>query len=521
MRDRDGDVLIVGLGPTGAVLAGLLGAHGVRVIVVERDLDIYPLPRAAHFDHEIMRVYQQLGVGEAVLEHARPAPAYEFRAADGTVLLRMDASSRPSPSGWATGYMFHQPGVERAVRTKLAHLPTVEIRLGARLEALRQDLEGVEALTVGPGGETRITARFAVGCDGASSRVRETLDVALEDFQFDEPWLVVDVRVLEPDRLPNVNLQLCDPARPTTCVLMGPGRHRWEFMLLDGETADQVLDDAFIQARLARWDCADAVVIERKAVYRFHGLLAERWRDGRILLAGDAAHQMPPFAGQGMCSGVRDAANLAWKLAAVVRGEADAALLDTYGPERAPHVRDYINLAIGMGRVVCALDPAVVAARDAAMTTRREAGAAPLTPAAPAPFGAGAAVMPSPGAGVLFPQPWGEDGGSMVRLDDVLGQGAWLIADLGCHAGRDVARVSGVKAWDLADVALDPFRAALRAWLDQHEAKGVLVRPDRYVFATGDPAVLMKAYADRLRPRTARARPTRDEGAVTRGGGGA
>jgi 3-(3-hydroxy-phenyl)propionate hydroxylase len=168
--------------------------------------------------------------------------------------------------------------------------------------------------------------------------VRQAVGIGLFDYGFDEPWLVVDVKLQPGARAPDVNLQVCDPARPTTCVLSGPGRHRWEFMLLPGETSEDVLRDGFIESLLAPWDCGP-LEIERRAVYRFHGLVAETWRLGRVLLAGDAAHQMPPFAGQGLCSGLRDAANLAWKLDAVLGGRAHEALLDTYQPEREPHTR--------------------------------------------------------------------------------------------------------------------------------------------------------------------------------------
>lgn len=468
----DCDVLIVGLGPVGAALAALLGDLGVSVLVVEKDPEVYPLPRAAHFDHEIMRLFQQLGVTEAVSQHARPAPAYEFRAADGRVLMRMEGSAGGSPSGWRASYMFHQPGLEHALRAKVAADPKVETRIGVRFTGYVEDAEGVVATLEGPGGRQTVRARFLVGCDGGSSAVRAALGGGLFDYGFDEPWLVIDVRVNEGARVPEVNLQICDPARPTTCVLMGPGRHRWEFMLLPGETAEQVLADDFILPLVAAWDCGD-IEIERRAVYRFHGLVANRWRQGRVILAGDSAHQTPPFAGQGMCAGLRDAANLAWKLAAVLEG-ADPALLDTYQSEREPHVRAFIELAIGMGRLVCTLDPEAAAARDAAMTG--PGPKPPLPSFSPPPLGPGCLLPGSPAAGTLFFQPWADDRG----LDDVLGAGPWLIGRADLNAAR-----------------LAPYRAALSDWLEKQGAEAVLVRPDRYVFGTGDAAVLAAAWSAR------------------------
>jgi 3-(3-hydroxy-phenyl)propionate hydroxylase len=483
----DCDVLVVGLGPVGAVLTGLLAQRGVQVIAVDKDAAPYPLPRAVHFDHEIMRIFQQLGVAERMRPHARDLPDYEFRAADGRVLVNL-RPPRETPCGWGSGYMFHQPSLEGVLRERLEALHTSDIRLGQRLDALAQDVGGVTARLETPAGPASIRARYLVGCDGAWSAVREAIGGGLFDYQFDEPWLVVDVKAGAGCRVPDVNIQLCDPARPTTCVLSGPGRHRWEFMLLPGETADAMLDDAVVRRLIAPWECGP-VEIERMAVYRFHGLVANRWRAGRLLIAGDAAHQTPPFAGQGMCAGMRDAANLAWKLDAILRGSASAALLDTYQAEREPHVRAAIELAIGMGQVVCTLDPEAAARRDAAMLAAQAGGASALPPMTPAPFASGCVLAGSAGAGALFPQPTAGQGGARLWLDDQLGDAACLIARKGA-AGEP----PGVRVLDLDAEALAPFRPALLAWLDQCQAEAVLVRPDRYVFGTGAPRGLLEAW---------------------------
>ncbi|HEX3918911.1 MAG TPA: bifunctional 3-(3-hydroxy-phenyl)propionate/3-hydroxycinnamic acid hydroxylase [Caulobacteraceae bacterium] len=482
------DVLIVGLGPVGATLAALLGDAGVDVIAIDRLVEVYPLPRAAHFDHEIMRVFQALGIADEVLRHARPATGYEFRSAEGEVLVSFgDMAAQLAPSGWAGGYMFNQPGLERALRAKLAAAPTVQVLLGAAFERLQVDDGGVRAEIAGPDGPLEVRARYLVGCDGAWSPVREAIGAGLDDLQFDEPWLVIDAIPRPGAQMPTINLQICDPARPTTCVLMGPGRHRWEFMMLPGETAEAVLEDAFIEGLLASWNVD--VEIERKAVYRFHGLVADKWRAGPVLIAGDAAHQTPPFAGQGMCAGIRDAANLAWKLSAILAGRADDVLLDTYQIEREPNARAYIQVAIGMGRVVCTLDPAMAAARNAQMLATRASGARPLPPAAPPPMTGPGVLEGSPRAGELFPQPVAEG----ARLDDMLGPGAWLISAAPPTDAPDLTAIG------LDDSRLTPFRPKLAGWLTANSAEAVLVRPDRIVFGAGAPAALTEAWSRVLR----------------------
>jgi 3-(3-hydroxy-phenyl)propionate hydroxylase len=481
----DCDVLVVGMGPVGAALATLLADEGVKVIAIDKSTEVYPLPRAAHFDHEVMRIFQKLGVAQQVLQHARPVTGYEFRNARGDVLLSFGGMDAITASGWPSGYMFNQPGLERALRARLAALPNAKVILGAEFTAMQTAADRVEAQIAGPRGAARtVRARYLVGCDGAWSPVREAMGVGLDDLHFDEPWLVIDAIPRAGCRLPTINLQICDPARPTTCVLMGPGRHRWEFMMLPGETPEVVLDEAFIQGLLAPWNVD--VEIERKAVYRFHGLIAERWRAGRVLIAGDAAHQTPPFAGQGMCAGIRDAANLAWKLAAVLRGEAGEGLLDTYQTEREPNARAYIQIAIGMGRVVCTLDPEQAKARDSQMLAARQAGQAPAPPAAPPPTTGPGVIEGSPGAGAAFPQAVAGD----ARMDDALPRGGWLISRR--EAGQVPATLAAIA---LDDPRLVPFRAGVERWLDAKAVDAVLVRPDRLVFGSGAAGDLIKAWS--------------------------
>jgi 3-(3-hydroxy-phenyl)propionate hydroxylase len=483
------DVLVVGAGPTGVTLGLLLARSGVRTLVIDKEAEIYPLPRAAHVDHETMRTFQTLRVADAIAASCRLVPSYDFLNRDGQVLMRFDGLDRIGPGGWPVSNMIHQPSIEAILNDGGREQPNFELRRGWSFSALTEHDDRVLASVTTDAGEVSVGARFLVGADGARSPVRAAAGIDLEDLQFDESWLVIDVVVRDFARLPKPNLQICDPARPTTCVVMGSGRHRWEFMLRPGETAEDLMDDATIAALLTPWNVDGAVTLERKAVYRFNAKVAKAWRRARVLLAGDAAHLTPPFAGQGLCAGLRDAANLAWKLGAVITHGASDQLLDSYQSERDPHARSLIELAMMMGRTVCTTDEAAAQARDAAMIAARAGGKSPTL--APAHLSTGCLDSSAP-AGEYFPQPLATDG---TRLDDVLGPRAWLI----CGTPSDSAKSHGLREVTLDDPAVAPFRSALARWLSDRECAAVLVRPDRYVFGAGDAAELRRAWDDWMR----------------------
>lgn len=463
MNPIECDVLIAGGGPTGVTLGILLAHQGVSVLIAEKEADIYPLPRAAHLDHETMRILQAAGVADAVAATSRTTDRYDFLTANGQVLLRFEGSAQTGPGGWPGANMIHQPSVEAALRARLAELPSARLESRWELRSFAEDATGITATIATPDGEREVRARYLVGADGARSPVREASGIVFEDLNFEEPWLVVDALVDDASRLPQVNLQICDPARPTTCVLMGEGRHRWEFMILPGEAPEQVSSDASVEKLLAPWNVKGAIRLERKAVYTFRARIAQQWRKGRVLLAGDAAHQTPPFAGQGMCSGLRDAMNLAWKLGAVLRGAPDT-LLDTYKQERGPNLRATIDMAVMMGRIVCITSKWAAFVRNMKFKLARALGKLPDGPVQYPPISGGAIMAGTSGAGSYFPQPVADG----ERLDAVLGAGQWLL---------DRER--------LAEADLAPFREALETWLDRHQAEAVLVRPDRHVFGTG------------------------------------
>lgn len=478
----DCDLLVVGLGPVGDVLAALAQVHGLSVIAIERSPTLFPLPRAAVFDHEIMRIFQMIGVAERIVPLCRVPDRYQFITAAGDVLLDFPVAPF-GPFGWAETYALHQPAVEQVLRDRLGELG-VRTELGVIFEGLSQDGEGVTVDILKDNQARKIRARYVVGCDGSWSPVREALGIRLDDYAFDEPWLVLDTIIEEPGDLPIVCQQICDPRRPVTHMAMSGKRFRWEFMLKPGETPEEMLADERIRELIAPWNCVERMQIERKAVYRFHALVAEKWRSGRVLLAGDAAHQMPPFAGQGMCSGIRDAANLAWKIAAVVRGESDAAILDSFQEEREPHVRAIIATAIAMGQIVCMLDENAAAGRDRDMLARKASGAQDVSVSYPDLVSGH--LMDTPFAGALFPQAVADDG---TRFDAVLGLGPVLIQRFP-HAEFDTS----LRVLDLDSSELQKFRPTIDSWLVNAHVDAVLIRPDRHVFGTGEARQLQKFW---------------------------
>ena len=470
----DVDLLVIGFGPTGATLAGLAALRGLRVLVVERDTEIFPLPRAVQCDHEVLRILQELGCADEVLEGSILNDGLSFLGADREVLA---AATVPpmAPTGWPTSVFFHQPTFESILRRAVGDLG-VDVRLGHEVTAIDQhDGHVVASLADAP----PVRAGYVAGCDGARSLTRRAIGTGLRDSGFEEPWLVVDLLLDgEVPGLPTRCLQVCDPARPHTLVPMPANRFRFEFMLLPDEDPDEIQRPESIEGLLGAWIDPALVGIERAAVYTFHGLVATRWRDRRVFLAGDAAHQTPPFLGQGMCAGMRDAANLAWKLAAVLDGAPDA-LLDTYQSEREPHAQAVIDVAVGFGKIICELDPAAAAIRDEAMLAERAEAVAAGRPADEAPN-----VIPplAPGPAV------GAGGGELSlqplvagrRLDDLVGSGFALVTSQALDPQGDTAEF-----WRAHGVVLDAAaHPELEALLCGHAATAI--RPDRYVLARGD-----------------------------------
>lgn len=517
------DVIVVGCGPVGAMVANLLGGYGRSTLVVEQETAIHPQPRAIHFDDEVMRIFQAIGLQREIAAATRPILGMHFVDRQGRLLLEVSKSVGDHPLyGFPPANVFYQPTLETILRSGLARFPHVDLRLGWAMESFAQDEEGVAVTLCGEDGETAtVCGRFLLGCDGASSLIRRRAGIGLTDLGLHQPWLVVDLRQPTPAHDPNFVRQICDPARPATFVPSVGDRCRWEFMLLPGESPAEMLRPERVQALLAA-HTGNAVEIERAAVYTFHALLADRWRDGRIFLLGDAAHQMPPFLGQGMCAGMRDAHNLAWKADLVLRGLASPELLNTYQIERRPHVAQVIRMARIAGGIIQTRQRWSAALRNGLLRT---AMAIPpvrrwlrqLETAVPG-LRMGYFAPRNRAAGKLLPQPIVECAdGRVDLLDTFLGDGFALL-----HTGDATLieptmtrlRVIGSSAPWPGEYAIRDPSGKLIQWMADHRADLLIVRADRYVFggySSDDWANGLRELANRLNSHLAisRLRPDR------------
>jgi 3-(3-hydroxy-phenyl)propionate hydroxylase len=481
----DCDVAIVGCGPTGVVLANLLGQLGVRVVVLERDAEVYAVPRATHIDEETLRNFQATGLIDALLPHTMPFGRLQVVDRDGTVLLDNRVEEPETPHGYEGSRFFDQPAFERILRDGLARYDAVRLVTGAEVTAVEQNGDGV---VVRAGDAATVRASWVVGCDGGRSAVRGALGIETERLARKREWVIVDSLLKDPadaPRLPGCFQYILAPER-LSLYAHGVGlNRRWEFQLANGEGAPS-------EAEVLGWVSAHVdlglIEITRITSYAHTSMLAKTWRVGRVFVAGDAAHLMPPSAGQGMCSGIRDAVNLAWKLHLVVSGRAGAGLLDTYEVERKPHAREVLEGTLFIGRQ---LEANTGFERWRRRLQLRLLGAMPQLGRLlqsrglrRPPLRAG--FLDGPKAGRPLPHVRVRRDGAVVWLDDLVGYRFALVARAGAIGDADAgwASARGIGLWR-PGVDFEEVDGRLVRWMEREGVDFALARPDRQLFAAG------------------------------------
>ncbi|MEU1554883.1 bifunctional 3-(3-hydroxy-phenyl)propionate/3-hydroxycinnamic acid hydroxylase [Streptomyces scabiei] len=472
-------VVIVGAGPVGVTAALLLARHGIRSVVLERHRDIYPLPRAVAGDDEIHRILQAAGVGEEFTAISRPAGGLRLLDARHRVMAEFRRSPR-GHHGYPQSSMFDQPELERVLRDALARRPECELRGGVEVTGVSPETPGPVRVTYrDEDGDHELWADAVLGCDGANSLTREAIGGVWEDLHFEERWTVIDAETTGPVRCWEGVDQVCDPKQPGTFMRVNDTRYRWEFRLRNGRETVRELIAPWLPPS---YDGNFEVV--RETQYTFRARVADRWRRGRVFLLGDAAHLTPPFVGQGLCSGLRDAYNLTWKLARVLRQGADERLLDTYESERTPHARHVVRLAVAMGWAMTGGQDGAAAIRRRVLSAAcripalTERAGRDLSP----PLTAGPLVQRGIRrrlAGTHCPQPWVSSDGRRTRLDELLGDSFTILTTaVPSPSLTALAQGLGIRTVCVADLGDD---GTLAAWLRAGRVDAVLLRPDRVV----------------------------------------
>ncbi|MFT3664582.1 bifunctional 3-(3-hydroxy-phenyl)propionate/3-hydroxycinnamic acid hydroxylase [Piscinibacter sp.] len=501
------DVVIAGYGPTGATLAKLLARDGVSTLVVDREADIFDKPRAIGMDHEALRTLQFCEIAHELSPYLRAYQGSEWHGVNGQLIRRFAPAAPPYPLVWPPNVSFLQPKFERMLRHSVEREAHARTLLESEVLGF-EDLADAVAVTLRGRRDDRrrtVRAKYLIGCDGANSVVRSQLGVTMEDLECDEWWVVIDaLRNGEAD-FGDCNVQYCRPDRPGTYVV-GPGMlRRWEFRILPHESPDEFRQPERVQALLGEKVDTRQLTIWRSAVYRFQARVANDWGRGRVFLAGDAAHQTPPHLGQGLVSGLRDAANLAWKLRFVLAG-GSAWLLDTYRQERRPHFRALAKTARDFGEIIGVLDPREAERRDERLERALASRTAPETrqdlipPLSDGLLDRDEAGRPTPSAGELFMQiqvrprdgspPRLFDDGALPRFQ-LLTLGSEPMRWLDAEHARCWAAVGGER-WAIEspgrehlpgnEQVLVEHDGRFREWMQARRASAVLVRPDRYVY---------------------------------------
>jgi 3-(3-hydroxy-phenyl)propionate hydroxylase len=485
-------VLIVGAGPAGLTLANLLGTEGVLTLLVERNPGCVPEPRAVAIDGESLRTLQAAGLAETVCASIKQGFKADYINGDGVQLFTTDLTARPY--GYCLQNSFDQPTLERQLLAGLNRFECVTVAHNIELAEFAQDEDGVAAvLRTAEGTEHSVRAVFMVGCDGGRSSIRQSLGIAMVGDRLPQKWLVVDTVDTYLGEEPACRFY-CDPLRPAMTIIRPGSERRWEWMLVGDETEHEMLSNDRIDALLAEHTRPEQVEVYRKCVYSFSAVVAERFSEGRVFLAGDAAHMTPPFAGQGLNAGIRDVRNLSWKLAQVVKGALPQSLLATYNLERREAAKSVVDMAVGLGDQIQPTDAKAAAERDAffAELNADPAQAAGFAAETVAPLSdvrlSEGWFLPGGTGGQMLPQPKVTCDNGPVLLDELLGAGFTALV----KGGNDLpAKLSQHPLWQslspslcYLDSGAGTLPASSLAGFDDSAGTAItLLRPDRFVLA--------------------------------------
>ena len=462
------DVIIVGLGPTGGTLANLLALNGFSILILEREKDLYALPRAVHFDDEIMRVFQTIGITKKFLKKTIINKGTKFVNSNGKVLLDWPRPKSITENGWYPSYRFHQPDLEKNLRNRLKNFKKVKLMQNTEVIKINNSKESVDLLFKSKNKLQKVRSKYVVGCDGARSTTREQMGSVLDNLGFTQKWAVVDLILRKnKNKLPDRTIQYSNSERPATYCRNVGKRRRWEFAIQDNEDEKEILSDEYIWNFLKPWLNPKDAYLERKAIYIFQSAIARKWRKGRIFIAGDAAHLMPPFMGQGMCAGIRDVSNLAWKISWCIKNNHNEKFLDTYQTERFSNAKEYIETTMRMGEFVNA-----VGSENITDNISSGPGGTKSMQSIKPKLGVGLGSNKDENRGKIFPQLKMKNG---KTLDEKFSKSPLLLTSSKLSKKISLNKIQSITDKDIK---------GLNNLLKSYDAKAIIVRPDRFILKT-------------------------------------
>ena len=485
---KEFDVTIVGLGPAGGTLANLLAMHGFSILILDREKSFYPLPRAVHFDDEIMRVFQTIGITKDFLKHTIINKGTKFVNSKDKVILDWPRPKKITDNGWYPSYRFHQPDLEKKLRKKLKNYKKVSIEQNSEVKKIINSKNQVDIIyaNISSHKEYIVRSKYLVGCDGANSITRKQIKTTMDNLGCTQKWAVVDLILKKKkNNLPDRTIQYSNPKQPATYCRNVGKRRRWEFAIKKNHSDKKVLSERYIWNFLKPWLKKSEAIIERKTIYTFESAIARKWRKGRVFIAGDAAHLMPPFMGQGMCAGIRDASNLAWKIANCLRNKFNETLLNTYQSERSLNVKEYIETTMRMGEFVNAVESIQIT--DNIRSDNK--GIKSMQSIKPK-LGKGLGNLKDKNRGKTFPQFKLKNN---KTLDNNFSKKGMIVLSSDVNP-KTSKYYSILKAKNFSNVS---------RYLKNIKSKAILVRPDRFILASArsnkEVNLLLKKYSSILR----------------------